>query len=243
MKIQVIGTGCISSINNSASILINDHILFDMPNGNLKSMIRQNIDILKIDTVIISHKHADHCFDLPFLLWYKVNFNKEQNLNTKIITDKETRDNIDKLIDLSSFGSAKRAKKEYIDAGEVNNISILDNLKICNFKMKHKGINNAYGYMIEDNNVKVGLTGDTSICEGLNQLAKIVDVLICDLSLIQGNISHMGINNIKGLLNENPQLKIIAIHMYDETRKELEKIKLKNLYILDDGTIFELLKY
>lgn len=71
MKIQLIGTGTIPDITNSASVLINDHILFDIPNGNLKAMIRQNIDILKIDMVIISHTHADHCFDMPFLLWYK----------------------------------------------------------------------------------------------------------------------------------------------------------------------------
>lgn len=31
MKIQFIGTGTIPDITNSASILINDHILFDIP--------------------------------------------------------------------------------------------------------------------------------------------------------------------------------------------------------------------
>ena len=45
MKIQLIGTGTIPDMTNSASVLINDHILFDVPNGNLKAMIRQNIDI------------------------------------------------------------------------------------------------------------------------------------------------------------------------------------------------------
>ena len=42
MKIQLIGTGTIPDMTNSASVLINDHILFDVPNGNLKAMIRQN---------------------------------------------------------------------------------------------------------------------------------------------------------------------------------------------------------
>ena len=95
MKIQLIGTGTIPDMTNSASVLINDHILFDVPNGNLKAMIRQNIDILKIDTVIISHTHADHCFDMPFLLWYKEDYQKEsKRLSTKIITDKITQKGI-----------------------------------------------------------------------------------------------------------------------------------------------------
>ncbi len=38
MKIQFIGTGSISAFSNSASVLINDHILFDVPNGSLKAM-------------------------------------------------------------------------------------------------------------------------------------------------------------------------------------------------------------
>ena len=99
MKIQLIGTGTIPDVANSASVLINDHILFDMPNGNLKAMIRQNIDIMNIDTLIISHTHADHCFDAPFLLWYKKNYYKTgYKLSTKIVTDEITKDTVETLI-------------------------------------------------------------------------------------------------------------------------------------------------
>ena len=99
MKIQLIGTGTIPDVANSASVLINDHILFDMPNGNLKAMIRQNIDIMNIDTLIISHTHADHCFDAPFLLWYKKNYYKPgYKLSTKIVTDEITKDTVETLI-------------------------------------------------------------------------------------------------------------------------------------------------
>lgn len=92
MKMQFIGTGSIQDIPNSASVLINDHILFDVPNGNLKAMIRQGIDVLKIDTIIISHTHADHCFDVPFILWYRKNFGKsDMEVPIKIITDQVTK--------------------------------------------------------------------------------------------------------------------------------------------------------
>ena len=125
MKIQLIGTGTIDDIVNSASVLINDHILFDMPNGNLKAMIRQNIDIMRIDTLIISHTHADHCFDVPFLLWYKKDYYKSgYKLSTKIVTDEFTKDTVENLIDLSYFGSAKEAEKKGINAWHIS--SFLD---------------------------------------------------------------------------------------------------------------------
>ena len=241
MKIQLIGTGTIPDVANSASVLINDHILFDMPNGNLKAMIRQNIDITNIDTLIISHTHADHCFDAPFLLWYKKKYYKHGlKESTKIVTDKITKDTIENLIDLSYFGSAKEAEKEFIDFQDVNNIKICDDVEISNEPMLHRKIKYANGYIIKDKNVSIGLTGDTSYCEGVRKIASKVDYLICDMTLMLGNDSHMGIDNILELMKEYPNLKIIPIHMHDKTRNEAKKLKEDNLLIYEDGKILEI---
>ncbi len=244
MKIQLIGTGTIPDLTNSASVLINDHILFDIPNGNLKAMIRQNIDILKIDTVIISHTHADHCFDTPFLLWYKENYQKENNeLSTKIITDKITQNTVENLIDLSHFNSARKAKKQFIDAEEVNNIEkICDDLQILNEPIEHEHLTIKYanGYIIKDKNISIGLTGDSIFCQGVKNIASKVNYLISDMTLEIGDESHMGINNILELLKEYPKLKIIPIHMHDKTREKAKKLDIDNLMILQDGDILEL---
>ena len=149
MKIQLIGTGTIPDVANSASVLINDHILFDMPNGNLKAMIRKNIDIMNIDTLIISHTHADHCFDAPFLLWYKKNYYKPgHKLSTKIVTDEITKDTVETLIKLSYFSSAKEVEKEFINAEDVNYTKICDDVEISNEPMVHSEIKYANGYII-----------------------------------------------------------------------------------------------
>ena len=241
MKIQLIGTGTIPDVANSASVLINDHILFDMPNGNLKAMIRQNIDIMNIDTLIISHTHADHCFDAPFLLWYKKNYYKPgYKLSTKIVTDEITKDTVETLIKLSYFSSAKEVEKEFIDIDDVNYTKICDDVDISNESMEHKDIKFANGYVIKDKNVSIGLTGDTRYCEGVRKIASKVDYLICDMTLMLGNDSHMGIDNILELMKEYPNLKIIPIHMHDKTRNEAKKLKEDNLLIYEDGKIVEL---
>lgn len=244
MKIQFIGTGTIPDIANSASVLINEHILFDIPNGNLKAMIRQNIDILKIDTLIISHTHADHCFDLPFLLWYKKNYQKgNEELSTKIVTDKITQNTVETLINLSHFNSARNAKKEFIDAEEVNSIeNICDDVQISNVPIEHESfiIKYANGYIIKDKNISIGLTGDSTFCQGVKILASKVDYLISDMTLEVDDESHMGINNVLELLKEHPNLRIIPIHMHDETREKALKLNIDNLIILNDGDILEI---
>ena len=40
------------------------------------------------------------------------------------------------------------------------------------------------------------------------------------MTLMLGNDSHMGIDNILELMEEYPNLKIIPIHMHDKTRKK-----------------------
>ena len=241
MKIQLIGTGTIPDNANSASVLINDHILFDMPNGNLKAMIRQNIDIMNIDTLIISHTHADHCFDAPFLLWYKKNYYKPgYKLSTKIVTDEITKDTVETLIKLSYFSSAKEVEKEFIDIDDVNYTKICDDVDISNESMEHKDIKFANGYVIKDKNVSIGLTGDTRYCEGVRKIASKVDYLICDMTLMLGNDSHMGIDNILELMEDYPNLKIIPIHMHDKTREEAKKFEKDNLLIYEDGKILEI---
>lgn len=236
MKIQFIGTGNIGSTSNSASILINEHILFDMPNGNLKAMIRQNIDLLKIDTVIISHTHADHCFDMPFLLWHKENHKKEETQMTTIITDEMTRQTVETLIDMCYFNSAKKAPKQIINFREIKN---QNEWNLASVPMTHRGIQYANGYRIKENETSIGLTGDTMFCEGVKNLASQVDYLIADMTLEIGDDSHMGIDNILELQKEYPNLRIIPIHMKDKTRKKAKELNLKNLMIMEDGDILK----
>lgn len=243
MKIQFIGTGSIRDISNSASVLINEHILFDIPNGNLKAMVRQKIDILKIDTVIISHTHADHCFDIPFLLWYKKNYSKNNEEKvTKVITDEITRRTGEKLIELSHYNCASKAKVEWIDSKQIDNTKTEEGLIISKETMEHRGIEFATGYRIKEkhSNISIGLTGDTSFCKGIKKLASNVDYLISDVTLEVGDDSHMGINNLLELLKQYPNLKIIPIHMYDETREKIKKMNLKNIRIPEDGDIIEI---
>lgn len=77
MKINIVGSGSIGSEYMSASYVIDNHILIDVPNGIIKYLKKLGYDILKIDTILITHLHGDHFFDLPFLMLGKY-FNKDK---------------------------------------------------------------------------------------------------------------------------------------------------------------------
>ena len=68
MTIRLLGTGSIWAKELGSCALIDDSLLLDCPNGLIKTLKRESFNIAKIDVCILTHFHADHYFDVPFLL-------------------------------------------------------------------------------------------------------------------------------------------------------------------------------
>lgn len=67
MHLKMVGTGAISAKERNACCLIDGRILVDCGNGTVKTLMEQNVDIDKIDTLLVTHLHGDHFLDIPFL--------------------------------------------------------------------------------------------------------------------------------------------------------------------------------
>ena len=100
----------------------------------------------------------------------------------------------------------------------------------------------AYGYIFATENIKVGFTGDTTICKNVEYMASVCNYLFCDCTLIKGDKKHMGIDMIITLNKKYPDCKFIVSHLDDSTRKELEKGNIKNIIISEDNYTFNILK-
>jgi len=231
MKIYTIGSGNMYSINNSASYLINDSILLDIPNGTCKELKRKNINIMDINHVIITHLHADHFFDLPFYLLSRSNNNIQ---NSIIYCKEEDNKKLLKLIDIS-FPNVRKYLS--IAFNNKDNFTI-DNLNFERRKVNHGDDIESYGYIVSDNNITIGFTGDTSLCKEVEIMASICSTLICDCTRIKGNNYHMGIDNLE-YLSKKYKCKIYASHIEDETRKCINN---NNFKTLEDGKILLLRK-
>lgn len=241
MKIKMIGSGSMTSNSNSACYLVDDKILIDTPNGIEKAMLRNNYDISDLDAILITHFHADHYFDLPFVLLNIFNKTKRDfSKKLYIICCDEFKSNIKSLIELSNFKSFEEIKEklniEIIGVKNRTNIDFISNdYTLECVPVKHMDF--SYGYVISENNTnkKVGFSGDSSMCNGVKDIVKRSNISFCDMSLSIGNESHMGIDNIKELLKENEGKSIIATHLREETKKEALDLNINNLIIGKDG--------
>jgi ribonuclease Z len=97
-KITILGTtSAIPPANNdTASFLINDHILVDTGWAAFGNLRKLNIEPLTIDYLIFTHMHHDHYLALPHFLFYQIM--KKRNLEEiRIIGPAEDVERVVKL--------------------------------------------------------------------------------------------------------------------------------------------------
>lgn len=233
MKLKIIGSGNIFSKWNSASYLIDDKILIDVPNGTCKILKNIGINPSKINHILITHFHGDHFLDIPFILLNKIFDNSECS---NVYCD-NTGEN--KVYDITKLAFPNKVGKinnyfNYIYDNKFN----IDEYIVEKIMLEHEDEVNAYGYIFFDNNKCIGFTGDSGFCKNIEKMANKCNHLICDCNSIVGKKSHMGIDNLKQLATKYPNCVFYTTHMDDTTRNNLNELNIKNIVVLNDNDEF-----
>ncbi len=235
MKLRIVGSSIMWSKGNQASYLIDDKLLIDIPNGCCKDLRRLDILPTSINNILITHMHGDHYFDIPFYLLNKL---KSPNDLINICVSKSGIRKIKRLVFLafpySTYNIFHKLNIIFITKNEFN----IDNYKIIKLKMNHGSLRHSYGYIIDDGIKKIGITGDTSICDSVEYMASKVDVMVCDSTYIEGDYKHMGIDNIEVLAKNNPNTLFILSHSSDKVKNQ--EIAFDNMIIPKDGEEFDI---
>lgn len=234
MKIQVIGSGSMWTKYNSACYLIDDKIMIDFPNGACKYLYRLDIIPNTINNIVLTHLHGDHYFDMPF---YLLNKSKSENKDVNIFCSKEGKKKINKIGILAFPNSFKEACNSLNLKYCFNDDFIIEDYKVEKMLVEHGRMKSAFGYIFSKDDICVGFTGDTSLCENVEILSSKCRYLFCDCMLIKGNGKHQGIDNLVYLSKKYPNCTYVVSHLEDDTRKKLEQMKIKNIIVPDDAQI------
>lgn len=230
MKIKMVGTGSMISKRNPASYMINDKIMIDLPNGIVK--ILKNADLFdNVEYVFITHMHGDHIFDLPFLFLDRYKSNRKLIVVISPRWLKKIKELVKLAFPREYYGIFYNSKITFINNADVYKI---DDLVINGIKVEHGQMKPSYGYVVKEKDKQVTFTGDTSLCQSVLLAANESDYLIGDCTLKVGNDKHMGVDNIKFLLKNYSNLKIVPSHTSINAKEALLKINNDNLIIKED---------
>ena len=231
VKVKIIGSGSIRNKYNSACYLIDNNIMIDYPNGTSKALYRQNIEPSTINHILITHLHGDHFFDIPFYIFDKYIAEKQ---NTNIYCPIIGKIAIKRLGFLAFQFSFKRYCKKTNLKFNYKSKFYIEDYKIERYKVSHGKMKKASGYVITKENISIGFTGDTCLCDNVEVMAQKCNYLFCDCTQIKGNEKHQGIDNIKYLTKKYPNCIFIASHLGLKSKEKLENTKIKNLIVASD---------
>ena len=167
-----------------SSLLIDGKILLDLPPTAIPQLHRLGIDFSQIETVFITHLHADHMFGLPFLLLeYCMRRCRE---NPMVIVGPAKLEEVTYQLcdlawpDLREKGFEPCLPLSFIEISESSDYQAGD-LPFSAVAMNHFGLD-AFGYRFSHKGRTIGYTGDTGEGAQINQLLKGVDIAILELT-------------------------------------------------------------
>ena len=238
MKVRVIGSGSMWCANNSACYLIDEDIMVDFPNGACKYLYKFGIQPKDINYVLLTHFHGDHYFDIPF---YILNKSRYSSKNTNIFCSKEGKKKIYSITKLAFPNSYRNAITECNLQFNFDEAFKINDYEVKRILLDHGRMKPVYGYIITNmDNVSIGFTGDTSLCDNVEIMASSCKYLFCDCMLVSGDRQHQGIDNIKYLSKKYPDCQFVVSHLQEETRKILLKSKIVNVIVPVDGDLISI---
>lgn len=233
MKIKFLGTGSgQTSLNRfHSSFLINSsnhNVLVDCGDGISKAILKQNVDSKSIDSILISHFHADHFSGLPSLLTQMKLSSRKNDLT--IFVHSSEKDFLEIFIFHSYlFKERMTFNLKIIPFDAENEIKVSDKFyfisKINSHLEKYRqydsenklGFTSLSFYFKDDEN-SVIYSGDVGSENDLYLFNQKVDWFITETT-------HIKKNNILSLLEKSDPTKIILTHIGDDFEKPLEEFQ------------------
>jgi ribonuclease BN (tRNA processing enzyme) len=225
MKLVILGAGTNVPLPylgspSLALFLRDDPILFDMGPGALRQLARTGISHKAIRQIFISHFHPDHTSDLIHFLFATKNPEILKNRDPFTITGpaglkellKNLRSGYNEWLDISP------AIME-IDELDIENPDnrIYNDYTVTSQPIDHTPNSLAYRIIGRDGRSFV-YSGDTSLCDGIVNIAKNCDLLILECSFPDGKAveGHLTPSQAGQIATLSGAKKLLLIHFYPE---------------------------
>lgn len=232
MNIQFIGTGTMGSIKRANTSILVNNILFDCGMGTVKQLERYGKQTKDIKYLVITHYHADHFFDIPNLLYGRL-IRKECNENLYIILPIGGRRKVINMMKFA-FGDGNENYCENIEEKfnikfiELNSNETYDieDYQITALELKHGDCFPAYGYLLEKNDVIIGYTGDTGICDNFLKMCERAEYMFVEATTIETIMKdiHISVEELEELAEKYNNCKFYAIHRGDYEIPKTDKV-------------------
>lgn len=190
-------------------------VLVEPSPSALPQLRRAGYSVDQLDAVFVSHFHPDHSFGWPFLLFEMIQSGRRSTLH--VVGPPGVASYLEQMMRLGSLQGTHRLAHEqfeirYVEAEPSSSQSAGD-LAFRAVRVDHVPALECFGYVLEMGGLRLGYSGDTHPCEGLDELAGSSDVLVVECNGVHEHESHMNVDSVLALRKRFPEPSMVTTHM------------------------------
>ena len=235
MIVKVLGCSNSWTERYTSCYLVNENIMMDCGCDAYKAYIKSGKNFTDIELFLITHFHADHVYGLNVFLTALHRLGLQDRKKPIIAGPKGIKNVCERVFETSNL--IKYDFKDLVDFYEVEDgVSFeFDGINITPYKLDHGDVVD-YGYILNQNGKSIGYTGDTTLVPALYTFIENCDSCIMNISRMQTNPKHLGVDTFKMLLEKYPNKTLLATHC-DENVYNLPLIE---AHRVEEGMIIEI---
>jgi ribonuclease BN (tRNA processing enzyme) len=194
-----------------SSFLLNGRYLFDCGPTVLQQLQKAGLTNDAIDTVVISHFHADHFFGLAFLLLAAKYGGRTSDLS--IVGPPGIKERTEALLGLGypNVLESPNYKRRFIEVGDGGCLDMGD-LTLTAAHVEHVDELECFAFRAEVGGRSVVYSGDTTLCDGLLRLVEGADVIVTECSCLEVPV-HLGPAGVEEIAHKAPGAHVIVTHL------------------------------
>jgi len=243
-QVLIVGSGNAFSSDGRAQTCFlleagHDRIVVDCGATSLMQMQRLQVDVAKIDRLIVTHFHGDHIGGIPFLLLH-FEFIVRRTAPFEILGPVGVQQKINDLLNCVYPGTELSYQLKFTELTEGKKITT-GSFEIEALAMSHQP--ESLGYRITDGIHFFAFSGDTRWCNNIERLYDGVDVGILELSLIRqppGGTSHIAADEVIANRSLLKAKQLYFNHIYNDAASAVDEYQSVHGHIgtpLNDGMV------
>ncbi|HXW34187.1 MAG TPA: MBL fold metallo-hydrolase [Acidimicrobiales bacterium] len=199
------------------SFVIDRKILVEPSPSCLANLRKSGISAETIETVVISHFHADHTFGWPFLLLELASHGSGRTLS--VVGPPGVENFLETMMQVGAVSEVHERAHERLDIRytEVDcTWQKAGDLRFRAVEVVHVSYLQCFGYLFDCGERILGYSGDTQPCPGLDEIAAESHALVLECNSRHQKPTHMGIDAVRELRGRYPDVRLILTHVGDD---------------------------
>ncbi len=201
------------------------NFLIDCGASSLVALKTGRIALNEIQTIFITHFHADHFGGIPFFV-LDAQFHSKRSKPLTVVGPPGLEEAFDRVMETAFPGSSKtrqRFERSLVEL-ESGKTTTVGGIVVCPFPVIHGDPGGAFfAYRFETEGRSIAYTGDTEWTDELIEAAADVDLFIAEAYFFDKRVRfHLDLASLKSRLPRIQPKRLVLTHMSEDMLNRLE---------------------